>query len=71
MKAQIKSFLKKMLLADLVGLILLLGIGMALIVPNCSFDCEARGQLLGAGAAQFIIFCDLIAGLWFWFKHRK
>ncbi len=71
MQAKTKSFLKRMLLIDLIALLILLGLGMLLIVPDCTFDCEARGQAFGAGAANLIIFCDLVAILWFWLKRRK
>lgn len=66
------SFWKKLCFANVAVLVLVLVIGMVLIVPDCTFDCEARGQLLGQGLAQFLIFMNLVAvAVHFIRKNRK
>ena len=67
-----KKFLLKLALADAIILLIGLGLGMALIVPDCfGGECAIRGELLGQGLGQFIIFSNLLAGFIYYLKNKK
>ncbi len=71
MTPQLKASLKKMLVTDLAILVIVLALGMILILPDCTFDCAERANLLGGGVANLIISVDILWGIWYWLKHRK
>jgi len=72
MKSKITKFLLKLLLADVIIIMLIVGIGAAFIVSDCisAHECEARGYLLGQGAIQFIIFADIVSGVIYYYRNR-
>ena len=71
-KSPTLKFILKLLLADVIIILLILGIGMAIIVPDCAtnYECETRGYLLGQGTIRFVIFVDVVVGLIYYFRHR-
>jgi len=72
MKPATKSFIKKLVVFDVVVLLLMIILSLIFVIPNCSYDCEVRGQMMGAGTGQFIVFTNVVAAIWFNVKsHRK
>jgi hypothetical protein len=65
------SFGKKLLVINLFVFVGVLVLGMALIAPDCTFDCEARGELVGRGLAQLLVFINLMAGIVYFLKKNK
>lgn len=72
MKSGLKKFILKLLLADVIIIVVILGTSIALIVPDCvtSYECEQRGYLVGQGLIRLVVFTDVVAGLIYYFKNR-
>ena len=70
MKSGLKKFILKLLLADVIIIASVLGVSMALIVPDCvtPYECEQRGYLVGQGLIRLVVFIDVAAGLIYYFK---
>lgn len=70
MTKETKSFLKKLLIFDIVLVVVVLVISMAFIVPSCTYDCAARGELAGYATGQLLIATNILAGIWWWVRRR-
>lgn len=55
-----RSFRKRLLIWNLIVVVAVIGVSMAIIVPDCTFDCQARGELVGQGLAQMLVFGNLV-----------
>ncbi len=71
MKPATKSFIKKLIIFDVAILVLMIVISIAFIIPDCTDDCEIRGEMMGAGTAQLIIVTNFIAAIWHWLRSRR
>lgn len=65
------SFKKRLLLGNIFVVVLVLGLSMALIVPNCTTDCEARGELVGEGLARLLLSGNLAALVFHWWRKKR